>query len=64
VLFFSTTVQQLDTEVCNHIASLLQVLAFFSCLQVGIRPKKNTALANYVMDVQLWRWKNRCYNCI
>jgi hypothetical protein len=49
-MFIPTTVLQLDTKIYNHIAGILQVLAFFAHLLRGILQKKK---ANYVMDVQL-----------
>jgi hypothetical protein len=63
-VLFTTTVQRLDTEVYNHIANLLQVLALFSCLQLCMQ-RKNATLVNYVMGCAIVEMeKNRCYNCI
>jgi hypothetical protein len=51
-VFIPTTAQELDTQVYNHTADLLHFSAFIGRFQEGTR-KKNTTLANYVIDVQL-----------
>jgi len=51
-MFTPTTAQELDTRVYNHTAGLLHFSAFIGQFEGDIR-KKNTTLANYVIDVQL-----------